>query len=147
MEHLSETILNAWVDNVLPLDEASRVEAHLRDCPHCNRAARELRRLCSALETLPPAPAMEDLARRTTEAWKREKRADRRPWAGLRRPAAYAAVAAGLIIGMILGGLSQSLISPEAGTTGRVIRFQAVDTGANEEPYLRLLVAREDVEL
>ena len=152
MGHLSEETLNAWVDGMLPLEEASRVEDHLRTCPSCQRSAWELRRLCAALETLPGAPKAKEPARRTTRAWKREKqvREERSwwpAWAGTGRPAAYAVVVAGLLFGMILGNISQSLQSHVSRANGQAVERQASDTLNGDETYLQLLTAGEDMEI
>ena len=74
MDHLEvEEVLAAYVLGALPPQEASRVEAHLRDCPEHREAAAQLQssasRLALAADDVPPPSS---LRQRVLEAVERE---------------------------------------------------------------------------
>lgn len=54
-QHLSDDVLNAWVDDVLPDTERAALEAHLTRCADCRRTTDELAVLKEALAALPQA--------------------------------------------------------------------------------------------
>jgi anti-sigma factor RsiW len=54
-QHLSDDVLNAWLDDVLPDVERATLEAHLAQCADCRRTADELAALKAALAALPQA--------------------------------------------------------------------------------------------
>ena len=52
-KHLSDDMLNAWLDHDLPDTERAAVEAHLPQCAACRREAETLAALKAALASLP----------------------------------------------------------------------------------------------
>lgn len=54
-QHLSDDVLNAWLDHVLPADEHDAIETHLRQCDACRREADSLAAIIAALAALPQA--------------------------------------------------------------------------------------------
>jgi anti-sigma factor RsiW len=57
-EHLSEAILNMYLDGELSAGERERVEAHLAACEVCQAEVTALQRLFATLEELELAPAL-----------------------------------------------------------------------------------------
>jgi hypothetical protein len=102
MSHLDEGTIHAWLDGALPADEASRVEAHARECAQCAAMVAEARgfiagasRIVSALDVVPgnvipsaPMPTGASAAARNS-VWKR-----------LKLTPARAAIAATILVGV-----------------------------------------------
>jgi hypothetical protein len=95
-------MIHAWLDGALPADEASRVEAHARDCAQCAAMVAEARgfiagstRIVSSLDVVPgnviPGPPATTAAPVTARnsAWKR-----------LKLTPARAAIAATILVGV-----------------------------------------------
>jgi anti-sigma factor RsiW len=88
MDHLSDEILNEWLDEAVEPPARAAVEAHLAGCQDCAARLDTLRSLFVRLDTLPDLPLERDLSasvvmaiRGRASAAKREARA---PWlAGL----------------------------------------------------------------
>lgn len=57
----TERKISLWLDELLEAAEARQLGAHLEACPDCALRAHQLRNLKSALRTMPPAPAPEEL--------------------------------------------------------------------------------------
>jgi len=60
MQHLDEGTIHSWLDGALSVDEAARVEAHVKECPDCAAAVAEARgfiagssRILTALDNAP----------------------------------------------------------------------------------------------
>jgi plastocyanin len=60
MQHLDEGTIHSWLDGALSADEATRVEAHVAECPECAAAVAEARgfiaassRILTALDNAP----------------------------------------------------------------------------------------------
>jgi hypothetical protein len=60
MQHLDEGTIHSWLDGALSADEATRVEAHVKECPQCAAAVAEARgfiaassRILTALDNAP----------------------------------------------------------------------------------------------
>ena len=60
MQHLDEGTIHAWLDGALDPEEATRAEAHVKDCPQCQAAVAEARgfiaassRILTALDNVP----------------------------------------------------------------------------------------------
>ncbi|HXL86302.1 MAG TPA: zf-HC2 domain-containing protein, partial [Gemmatimonadaceae bacterium] len=60
MQHLDEGTIHSWLDGALSADEASRVAAHVAECPQCAAAVAEARgfiaassRILTALDHVP----------------------------------------------------------------------------------------------
>jgi hypothetical protein len=60
MQHLDEGTIHSWLDGALSVDEAARVEAHVKECPECAAAVAEARgfiaassRILTALDNAP----------------------------------------------------------------------------------------------
>jgi hypothetical protein len=60
MQHLDEGTIHSWLDGALSADEATRVEAHVAECPQCAAAVAEARgfiaassRILTALDHVP----------------------------------------------------------------------------------------------
>ncbi len=162
MKHVTDKI-QVWLSGELDPDEAGRVEAHLRECPDCAAEAAEARHLWETLG---------DLATATPEIpgsiWEpvRERTLARRETGFrffgsaplVRSSLATAAVAAGLLLGILvpgagpgsLGGGAEALDIPEeqvetlwlSGTSwaGELTEFESAwleagqDDAAGEDP-------------
>jgi anti-sigma factor RsiW len=60
MQHLDEGTIHSWLDGALSVDEAARVQAHVKECPRCAAAVAEARgfiaassRILTALDNVP----------------------------------------------------------------------------------------------
>jgi len=62
MNHLSDEILNEYLDDALPPDARAEVESHLRDCADCELRLDELADVFFELSALPEADLMRDLS-------------------------------------------------------------------------------------
>lgn len=62
MNHLSDEILNEYLDDALPPDARVEVELHLRDCADCELRLDELADLFFELSALPEAGLTRDLS-------------------------------------------------------------------------------------
>lgn len=62
--HLTDTLLDLYVDDALPAAERAPIEAHLADCAACRAEVAALRALHAALATLEPLPMPVDLTPR-----------------------------------------------------------------------------------
>jgi anti-sigma factor RsiW len=62
MNHLSDEILNEYLDDALPPDARAEIELHLRDCADCELRLDELADLFFELSALPEADLTRDLS-------------------------------------------------------------------------------------
>ena len=62
MNHLSDEILNEYLDDALPPDTRAEVESHLRDCADCELRLDRLADLFFELSALPEAGLTRDLS-------------------------------------------------------------------------------------
>ena len=62
MNHLSDEILNEYLDDALPPDSRAEVESHLHDCADCELRLDELADLFFELSALPEADLARDLS-------------------------------------------------------------------------------------
>ena len=62
MNHLSDEILNEYLDDALPPDARAEVESHLRDCADCELRFDQLADLFFELSALPEADLTRDLS-------------------------------------------------------------------------------------
>ncbi|MGQ0603669.1 MAG: anti-sigma factor family protein [Anaerolineales bacterium] len=62
MKHLTDELLNEYLDQALPADGRSQVEAHLAGCAECVARLDSLRSLFATLEALPTVPLARDLS-------------------------------------------------------------------------------------
>ncbi|HJP85315.1 MAG TPA: zf-HC2 domain-containing protein [Gemmatimonadaceae bacterium] len=76
MQHLDEGIIHAWLDGALTPDEATRVEAHVNECPQCQVAVAEARgfiaassRILTALDDAPRGVIPASLPKRRVQPW------------------------------------------------------------------------------
>ena len=149
MAHIVEETLDAWIDGTLSKSAADAVEDHLAECPACREKARELRLLCDALEALPGASGGEALAQATLDAWRREVRGESllslfRATGGLWQRLALGAVAAGLLVGLLLGRAAAPLMLP-GNETRTLVALNDAGVGGAGDPYFQLLVMEEDL--
>jgi len=101
--------MHAWLDGELPPDKARRMVAHVSGCDSCAALARELTDLFDALEELPGLGPDPELVRDTVRAAADIQVPTFRWWAGLPalyKGAGFAAVAAGLLLGIVLYNVS-----------------------------------------
>ena len=152
MIHISEKMMNAWVDGELSEEEAGSVEVHLRECPSCRETAARLSLLCKALEALPDGPWEPELVPQTIRAWKEERKAAGlrfrlSEWAKRNNSLAYAAMAAGLIIGLVLGSQARWVITPDIEKNRPYVLNYTAETNGDMDPYLRLLVSDDGGDL
>lgn len=61
MNHLSESLLNQYLDLALGAAELRRIEVHLNECPDCSAKLEELRSMNSALMAYQEDPLPRDL--------------------------------------------------------------------------------------
>jgi len=76
MQHLDEGIIHAWLDSALTPDEATRVEAHVNECPQCQVAVAEARgfiaassRILTALDDAPRGVIPASPPKRHVQPW------------------------------------------------------------------------------
>lgn len=62
MQHLSEELLNAYLDGVLEAQAREAADAHLADCPACQARFNDLRHLFTLLSALRDEPMAVDLS-------------------------------------------------------------------------------------
>jgi len=109
------TLLNGYVDNELPAEQAQQVEAHIRGCAACNANYRELMRLGAVIASVSiRASAPPHLARCISAGLKEN---DRRytSWSGGLGKLAYSVLA--LLLGLVIGWAT---LSPFHAGTGAV---------------------------
>jgi len=61
MFHISEELLNTYLDEMLDESSRQKVKAHLDTCDQCSAQVNEMRALFSTLEDLPDMPLTRDL--------------------------------------------------------------------------------------
>jgi anti-sigma factor RsiW len=66
--HLATARLSAYLDDELDHSNSRRIEAHVRDCPLCQRRLHGLRLVVDELQRLPPSSAPPELARAVERA-------------------------------------------------------------------------------
>jgi predicted anti-sigma-YlaC factor YlaD len=59
--HLTDEILNEFIDDVIDADARRLVESHLKTCPACRIVLEKLRHVATALKALPEEPLIHDL--------------------------------------------------------------------------------------
>ena len=97
--------LHPWLDGELPPDEARRMAKHMRNCAVCAAEARRLSALFDSLGALPVLPPAPDLARATLRAAFENPAPPTQWWLGLsplHKGASFAAMAAGILLGIFL---------------------------------------------
>jgi len=136
MAHIKETELNLWAEGALGGNRFAAVEAHLCRCGRCRERARELKLLFDSLDQLPALPLTRTIEARvaaipgTVPAG--EKKISlwlylERQWRSL----SYAAVAAGVMTGCILGATVLDYYSQPMDTGGMIaaVEFEDGDAG------------------
>ena len=101
-------LMDAWIDEELPLEKKAVFEHHLTGCGTCSAKAQELHRLTLLLETQPPALPRSGLKKKTLYLFIKEAKIRGLIcwWAGLGwgiQTATAASVLIGLGIGCHLG--------------------------------------------
>ena len=106
MTHIDEATLHAFLDKCLSKKSEAKVNAHISGCPSCQKKARELCELFDALGQLPVEPPPSNLTSRILKA----RKVDRPVWHERLNLApifsgrlGISAVAAGLLVGILLG--------------------------------------------
>lgn len=109
--------LGDYVDGTLPPAETARLEAHLAGCPRCRAVAADLRAIRSLARSLEPQVPPPHVWPRLSEA---ARTAARPSWFGAFllpwRPAASAAMAAVLSMGLWWTGSRLALVTPSTGS-------------------------------
>lgn len=134
--HETQDQLSAWLDGELDQDAARAIEAHLAACPACQAAADALQRVvqvAAALQPAPPGrnlwPGIEARIRHPQVAPlvpPTQRRAVPVAWAGL--------VAAGLLVGVILGRSTGAPAQPGLDTATARPPATAPSVGATGRP-------------
>ncbi len=104
----------AWLDGELPPERAREMTAHVRGCADCAACMRQSAALYDALEALPGPGPDPELLRDTLRAVAEEQASPVRWWLGLpalHKSAGFAAVAMGLLLGIVL--YNASSFAPE----------------------------------
>lgn len=110
----ARTLMDRYVTEGLPAEQRERFEAHLRECPECRRQLKDLQRLVASLRRVPAPPVPKGFVERVMARARLEKDEH-----GVETPAsipsreeqgrmprwinAVAAVAAGVVLGLLLG--------------------------------------------
>ncbi len=150
MTHLDEEKLGAWIDGALDDGEARGVEEHLRGCFECRRLESELRLFHEALGNLPGGGGRERAARETMAAWRGEVQGEERfqKWGergfGWRR-LVMGTVAAGLLLGLLLGHAASPLMMPGAGDGPLFAMGNGSVSVGSEDAYLQDFFMEEDL--
>jgi anti-sigma factor RsiW len=133
MAHINETELNLWAEGDLGGSRLAAVEAHLCRCGRCRERARELKILFDSLDQLPSLsltraveariaaiPGAVPAGEKILSLWQHLER----QWRSL----VYAAVAAGVVTGCILGATVLDYYS-QSMDTGAMIAVVALEEG------------------
>jgi anti-sigma factor RsiW len=125
MAHIKETELNLWAEEALWGNRLAAVEAHLCRCGRCRERARELKLLFDSLDQLPSLSLTRAVEARVAAIPGTAPAGDKifslwlyleRQWRSL----AYAAVAAGVVTGCILGATVLDYYSQPMDTGGMI---------------------------
>lgn len=101
-EHLDMTVLSAYLDKELDLDEHNRATRHLLDCPSCSATLAELRAISQELQALPCSPPPAQLSAQLNALFNQRPAAPTwRRWVP-RTLSAAASIIFGLLIGNLL---------------------------------------------
>ena len=76
MQHLDEGTIHAWLDGALTPEDASRAEAHVKECPQCQAAVAEARGFIAASSRI--LTALDDAPRGVVPVTARKQRLQ--PW-------------------------------------------------------------------
>src|ERR1700704_6917220 len=85
MQHLDEGTIHSWLDGALSVDEAARVEAHLKECAQCQAAVAEARGFIAASSRI--LTALDNAPRGVLPSAKPKKRDRMAAWVSGFRPA------------------------------------------------------------
>ena len=112
----AQALMDRYVNEGFPPDERESFEIHLRGCPDCQQQLAKLQRLLAVLQSVPSPPVPQGFVDRVMARAQCEVRAPqpssraqpalRRWWEHLgtaRLANAIGAVAAGLLLGLVLG--------------------------------------------
>ncbi len=132
MAHIKETELNLWAGGALRGSQLAAVEAHLCQCRRCRERARDMKILFDSLNQLPSLaltravearvaaiPGAGPAAGKTPSLWQLLER----QWRSL----AYAAVAAGVVTGCILGATVLDYFSHPMDAGGMIAAVELED--------------------
>ena len=113
MQHPDEGTVHSWLDGALSADEAARVEAHVKDCPHCAAVVAEARGFIAASSRI--LTALDNAPRGVLPAAVPRKRFDPIVW---RVAAALVVVAAGtLVVVRSQGGRSLETVATDSSSS------------------------------
>lgn len=123
MQHLDEGTIHSWLDGALSVDEAARVEAHLKECPECAAAVAEARGFIAASSRI--LTALDNAPRGVIPAAAPKKRIDPFVW---RVAATVMVVAAGSLVVFRNSGREARVST--AATDAAATTLEAVAPGA-----------------
>jgi anti-sigma factor RsiW len=163
--------MDRYVNEGFPPDERESFDIHLRGCPDCQQQLAELQKLLAVLRSVPSPPAPQGFVDRVmAEAWHevqapqpspRAQPALRKWWKYLgtaRLANAIVAVAAGLLIGLVLGQQTWRYAAPDRTMAGHTMAVSDAETaysldylsgslrGSFTETYLSLTSVANDKE-
>jgi anti-sigma factor RsiW len=164
----AQALMDRYLGEDLSPYERECFEVHLRDCRNCQQQLAGLRRLVEVLQSVPAPPVPRDLVG-SVMARARQETQERQPpvparhalstwWARVRVTGLANAVAAGLLLGLVLGqqtwrhaANSNGGKQPAAGVDAEVVYsldyLSGTPRGSFAETYLSLTSAGTDQEL
>ena len=111
MQHLDEGTIHSWLDGALSTDEATRVEAHVKECPQCAAAVAEARGFIAGASRI--LTALDNAPRGVMPMAAPKKRFDPIVW---RVAATLLVVAAGTLVVFRNGGREAQIATTSADT-------------------------------
>lgn len=126
MQHLDEGTIHSWLDGALSADEATRVEAHVAECPQCAATVAEARGFIAASSRI--LTALDHVPRGVLPAAPPAKWGNRAVW---RAAAAVLVVAAGSLVVFRNGGREASIPTTNSNTA-----LNAITTTAPASPMV-----------
>jgi len=166
----AQALMDRYLGEDLSPREREPLEVHLRDCRNCQRQLADLRRLVTALQSVPVPPVPRDFVGRVMARARQEIQEPRhsaaarsthpRWWEGVGVTGlanAVAAVATGLLLGLVLGqqtwrhaASSNGGKQPATGVNAEVVYsldyLSGTPHGSFTETYLSLTSAQNDQE-
>lgn len=111
--HLTDDLLNEYLDNALTRTQRSEIEAHLHVCGECSTRVNELRALFNEIESLPEAKLERDLSKAVVAAANRRVTFAPLLWL-IFAAQAVAAVVASAVAGWLILPLIQQTVDVNA---------------------------------
>ena len=118
MQHLDEGTIHSWLDGALSPEEATRVEAHVTECPQCAAAVAEARGFIAASSRI--LTALDNAPRGVIPAVASKRRIDQFVWR----------IAAALLV--VVGGTL--VVARERGTKLQLMSNASADSNLMSQP-------------